>query len=54
MPLTPENPNLYYDYLQMEFYYFNEQYEDNIEIIGLLDLKCVFFIVWFQKNCIFN
>ncbi len=53
-PLKPRNPDLYYDHLHMECYYFCQQCEDHFEVAGSLGHKCVSFAAGFLKDYILN
>ncbi len=52
--LKPRNPNLYYDHLHMEYYYFCQQCKDYFEVAGLLDHKRIPFATGFLKDRILN
>ncbi len=52
--LKPRNPDLYYNNLHMECYYFCQQYEDYFEVAGLLGHKRIPFAAGFLKDHILN
>ncbi len=53
-PFKPQNPNLYYDNLHMECYYFCQQCKDHFEVAGSLSHKRIPFVARFLKNHILN
>ncbi len=53
-PLKPRNPDLYYDNLHMECYYFCQQCEDHFDVARSLDHKRVLFAAGFLKDYILN
>ncbi len=53
-PLKPQNPDLYYGNLYMECYYFCQQCEDHLEVVGSLGHKRVLFTTGFLKDRILN
>ncbi len=53
-PLKPRNPDLYYNHLHMEYYYFCQQCKDHFEIAGSLGHKRIPFAADFLKDCILN
>ncbi len=52
--LKPRNPDLYYDNLHIEYYYFCQQCKDYSEIIRLLDHKRILFATGFLKDRILS
>ncbi len=52
--LKPLNPNLYYSYVHMEYYYFYQQYEDYFEVARSLSHKRIPFAIGFLKDFILN
>ncbi len=53
-PLKPRNPDLYYDNLHMECYYFCQQCENYFEVARSLGHKRVLFASGFLKDRILN
>ncbi len=53
-PLKSRNPNLYYDNLHMECYYFYQQCEDYFKVAGSLGYKRILFAAGFLKDRILN
>ena len=52
--LKPRNPDLYYDYTYIEYYYFCQEYKDYFEIARSPDHKHVPFATRFLKDYILN
>ncbi len=52
--LKPQNPDLYYDNLHMECYYFCQQCKDHFEVVGSLVHQRISFVARFLKDRILN
>ncbi len=52
--LKPQNLDLYYSYLHIEYYYFWQKCKNYFKVVGSLGHKCVSFTIDFLKNRILN